>query len=257
MSCTGRSGQPRGLLDYIWCVQVAEPTPGWTLGTERLRFDHVVGVDRDFARGGGRRSRGYFDYSALDDTLGVDMYREILNRAWPEDGSLPTVPIEDYRLLMEHLDGVAPSAAATIGRWMLQKRGELRDHGRWASGTYLSGDRLIVHVCDDANNYEYAEHFAASVAALQTARAIEVREQGIDARSAAIGVLDGDGYLDYVFIFSDYPAPMPSGVRFAVEREHGVIDVRTRQVRKLELRRNERCPCGSGQKVKQCHPEVC
>jgi hypothetical protein len=243
-----------GLLDYIHRVLASDPTPRWTLGTEGRRFAEVVATDRRYAAEGGRGSRPYLDYSTLDDPLGVELYRDVLERVWPEDGSLPMVRIEDYRRLMEHLDALPPSTAADMGRWIASKRRHLLEHKSWASGAFLTGDRLTVYACDHADNHDDDNLFVAELVALMTVRAIEIAEQGRpEVESAAIGVLQGEAWLDYRFAYATPPLDMPPDIRLETELRRGVFDLATRRVRRVDVRRNSRCPCGSGRKFKVCH----
>jgi len=243
-----------GLLDYIHRVLASDPTPAWTLGTERRRFAEVVRSDREYASEGGRWSRPYLDYSILDDPLGVELYRDVLERVWPADGSLPIVNIEDYRRLMEHLDGLPPSMAAEIGRWIASKRRLLVEHASWASGAFLTGNRLTVYACDHADNQDDENSFVAELVALMTVRSLEIAEQGLHAvESAAIGVLQGEGWLDYKFAYAAEPVDMPPDVRIEMELRRGVFDLATRRVRRVDIGRNSKCPCDSGRKFKACH----
>lgn len=244
-----------GLLDYIHRVLASHPTPRWTLGTERRRFDEVVQADRTYASEGGRRwARPYLDNSALDDPVGAELYRDVLERVWPEDGSPPAVPIDDYRRLMEHLDGIPPSMAADIGRWIASKRRHLLEHNSWASGAFLSGKRLTVYACDHADNHNHEESFLAELFALMTVRGLEIAEQGRpDVECAAIGVLQGEAWLDYKFAYSVPPLDMPADIRLEMELRLGVFDLTTGRIRRVRIERNAKCPCGSGRKFKLCH----
>ncbi len=243
-----------GLLDYIYRVLASDPTPGWTLGTEQHRFAEVVRSDAHVASEGGIHAHPYFDYSVVDDSVGVELYRDVLERVWPEDGSLPKVRIEDYRRIIEHLDGLPPSMAAQIGRWFASKRRHLREHKSWVSGAFLTGSRLTVYACDHADNHSDDESFVVKLAALLTVRAIEITEQGLpDLECAAIGVLQAEGWLDYKFVYITPPFEIRPDIRTEVEIGLGVFDLKSRRVRGLNVGRNVKCPCGSGRKFKVCH----
>lgn len=212
-----------------------------------------MAADRRYAAEGGRGSRPYLDYSTLDDPLGAELYRDVLERVWPEDGSLPMVPIEDYRRLMEHLDGLPPSTAAEIGRWIASKRRHLLEHKSWASGAFLTGDRLTVYACDHADNHDDDNSFVAELVALVTVRGIEIAEQGRpEVESAAIGVPRRGVARLQVRLRRPTPRhadrhPAGDGVASRCLRP------RHPPGRRVDVGRNSRCPCGSGRKFKVCH----
>lgn len=242
------------LLDYIHRILEANPTPNWTLGTERDRFAELVRADREYALEGGSGMRPSVDYSTIDDALGVELYRDVLERVWAEDGSIPAVPIEDYRQLMEHLDALPPSMAGTIGRWIATKRRHLRTHRSWASGAFLIGNRLTIYACDHADNYHDDDRFVAELIGLMMVRSLEISQQGRPSvESAAIGVLQGATWLDYKFAYMSRPMEVPPDLRLDMELRRGVFDLSTLRVRRLDVGRNARCPCGSGRKFKSCH----
>src|SRR4051794_6834514 len=240
-----------GLLSYVQRVLATDPTPRWTLGTEGRRYAAFVKADRTYAAEGGQYSVPYLGYEVLDDPVGVALYRDVLEHVWPKDGA--SVPIEAYRRLIEHLDGLPPNLAAEMGRWIQGKRDHLRLHRSGASGAFLTGDRLTIYACDHIDNYDDPEDFVARLTALMAVRGMEVIEQGRDVKTAAIGVLQGESWLDYQFAYADPPLTPPPDVRFDIEDRFGVFDLKRGLVRPLKVERNERCPCGSGQKYKCCH----
>lgn len=243
-----------GLLDYVYRVLASKLRTSLTLGVENQRFAQVVAADEDYAGSDRRRTHPYLDYSSLEDPRGVDLYRDLLERVWPEDGSLPQVPIGDYRRLMEHLDGLPPSRAAAVGKWIAAKRRHLRMHKSWASGAFLTGNRLTLYACDHADNYDSTDSFDDALLALVTVRGQELLEQGSDCpECAAVGVLKGPTWTDYRFAFSPTPVDVAPGLRLATELRHGVFDLAARRVRWLDIGRNSKCPCGSGRKFKVCH----
>lgn len=243
-----------GVLRYIHRVLAADPTPQWSLGTERLRYGAFVDADRRAAADSGSPI-GFLDWSVLDDPIGVELYRDVMQRLWPEDGELPSVEIDDYRLILEHLDAVAPGAAAGLGRWIEAKRDHLRRHGSWSSGMSLDEDRLTVYACDHRRNYTNLEQFDAELAALLATRAHEVTTQGRPvAQACAIGVLQDTPGLDYRFVFMRPPSEIPRSLVLSVQQARGVYDAAACSVREFASPgRNAPCPCGSGQKFKRCH----
>lgn len=243
-----------GVLSYIQRVLTADPTPQWSLGTERLRYSAFVEADRQAASDAGS-SIGYFDWTVLDDPIGVDIYRDVMQRLWPEGRELPSVQIDDYRLVLDHLDAVAPGAASNLGRWIHAKRKHLREHRSWASGMSLNDDRLTVYACDHRSNYTDIERFDAELAALLATRSHEIMAQGGRVvQACGIGVLQDEPGLDYRFVFMRPPAAVPAEVVLSVQQARGMYDASNRRVNELaEPGRSAPCPCGSGRKFKRCH----
>lgn len=242
-----------GLLDYVSRCLTYQHDAAVPLGKESERFAHLVEADREHAALGGRQSIPYLDYSSLEDPVGAELYRDILERVWPETGEPPAVPIADYRMLMEHLDGVPPSAAASIGRWILKKRSELRDTGRWSSGAFLSGNRLIVCAYAPAERYADLREFDASLMLLASLRGHEATEAGRqDLATAGIGVLVADGWTDYRFVYARPPLGLPARDRRRAEGRWGVMNFDRGIAEPLRLGRNDRCSCGSDVKYKYC-----
>jgi hypothetical protein len=168
---------------------------------------------------------------------------------------LPSVPIDEYRLILEHLDGVAPGQAAALGRWIQRKLEHLRSERSWASGVSIGDGRRLVYACDHAENYENAERFDAELVALVATRCTEFRDGGhLVEQGCGVGVLQGDGWLDYRYVFMKPPVEIPLKLRFEVQQQRGKFDAHSCRVVDIErVGRNERCPCGSGLKFKRCH----
>ena len=158
------------LLTYVRRVLDAGIDVAVPLGSEAERFRRIVAADAQYADAGGPMSRPWLTASSLADPAGADLYRELLTRLWPPDASRPHVPISDLRRVLEFLDALPPGMQATVGRWILRKRGELRT-GPWASGAVMwSGDRLLVFGCARAGRYNEIERFDADLAAIACVR---------------------------------------------------------------------------------------
>jgi hypothetical protein len=242
-----------GLLDYVSRCLEAQPGGPVPLGREEERFANLVEVDRAFALAGGSRSLPYIDYSSLEDPLGAALYRDVLEHVWPPDDEL-SVPVEDYRRVNEHMDALPPSMAAAVGRWIAKKRGELDQGRRWSSGAVLSEHRLSVYACDAASNYDDGLwEFEASLAILSTLRGHEVVASGrADVETLGIGILIGDGWIDYRYFYAVPPLDLPSEDRRRAEWRWGRMDFTAGRAVPLRVGRNDRCPCGSGKKYKVC-----
>jgi hypothetical protein len=74
-----------GLLIYVERAIGAGPNACPALGFEVARFEAMVQADEDFAAAGGERSRAWLTTESLKDPTGVRLYRELLERIWPEN----------------------------------------------------------------------------------------------------------------------------------------------------------------------------
>jgi SEC-C motif len=242
-----------GLLEYVTRCLQAQPVGAVPLGREAERFAHLVDADEAYAAAGNSRSVPFIDHSSLEDPLGAELYRDVLEHVWPPDDEL-SVPIADYRRVIEHMDALPPSVASGVGRWIAKKRGELHVGGSWSSGAVLSGQRLTVYACDSASNYDDGLwEFDASLAILSTLRAHEAQESGrTSVETLGIGVLTGDGWIDYRYFYAVPPVELSVDDRRRAEWRWGRMDFTTGRVTPLEVRRNDPCPCGGGKKYKAC-----
>jgi hypothetical protein len=241
------------LLTYFRRVLEAGTDIAVPLGSEAERFRRIVAADAQYADAGGPISRPWLTASSLADPTGADLYRELLTRLWPPDASRPHVPISDLRRVLEFLDALPPGMQATVGRWILRKRGELRT-GPWASGAVMwSGDRLLVFGCAPADRYDELERFDAELAAIACVRSREVREQGgLITAVLGVGHLIADGYIDYRYIYMEPPVDAPDDLKRIVLHTYGRFDLISGRAVEITAGRNDPCPCGSGRKFKHC-----
>ena len=245
-----------GLLMYVQRALDAGPQLCPKLGFEAMRYQLMVQADVDYAAGGGKWSRPWLTADSLSDPLGAQLYRELLERVWPEDpAERPQLSVGDTRRILEFLDGVPPGTQVETGRWILKKRSEMVKHA-WASGALMFNDeRLFVFGCSPASSFTNIEHFDAKLASLACVRAKEVLLQGGAITSLlAVGHIVGDGYIDYRYIFMEPPPDAPPELMRAVRHLHGIFSLETGQVNLIKAERNDRCPCGSGIKFKYCEP---
>jgi hypothetical protein len=140
-----------------------------------------------------------------------------------------------------------------VGRWILKKRSEIAEQP-WASGAVMfNNNRLFVFGCSPASAFEDIGHFDAQLASLACVRAEEVRQQeGEITAVLAVGQLVGDGYIDYRYIYLEPPPDVPAEIMRLIWHECGMFDLAAGSVRFPKAERNERCPCGSGLKFKDC-----
>jgi hypothetical protein len=243
-----------GLLIYIRRAIEAGKDSCPLLGHEAERFKRMVAADTSFAAAGDQWSRPWLTADSLHDSDGAQLYGELLERIYPEDSSQPPmVPIEQARTVLEFLDGVPPGTQVTAGRWILKKRGELL-HAAWASGALMfNKEHLLVFACAPSDSFEDVERFDAQLSSLACVRAEEVRSQSGSLKALlAVGHLVGSGYIDYRYIYMSPPPDVPTDVMRTIQHQFGMFDMEARTVRFPKAGRNERCPCGSGRKFKQC-----
>jgi hypothetical protein len=243
-----------GLLIYVERALEAGPEVCPQLGFEAVRFQRMVQADAVIAPAGGRWSRPWLTADSLNDPTGAELYRELLERIWPEDHSQPPqIPIEDMRRVLEFLDGVPPSVQVEVGRWILKKRSEIAD-STWASGALMfDSERLLVFGCSPSTSFMDLEHFDAKLAAIACVRAKEISMQGGEITSLlAVGHIVGDGHIDYRYIYMEPPRDAPANLMRSIRHQHGMFNLETREVHLIKAERNARCPCGSGLKFKYC-----
>jgi hypothetical protein len=243
-----------GLLIYVQRAIEAGPAACPLLGHEAERFEQMVQADMSFAAAGDQWSRPWLTADSLHDSDGAQLYRELLERIYPEDSSqAPMVPIEEMRTVLEFLDGVPPGIQVTTGRWILKKRGEL-SHTAWASGALMfNKEHLLVFACSHSDSFEDVERFDAQLTSLACVRAEEVRLQGGNVNALlAVGQLLGSGYIDYRYLYMAPPVDVPTDVMRTIQHQFGMFSMVSRTVTFPKAARNERCPCGSGRKYKHC-----
>ena len=213
------------------------------LGSEAERFRRIVAAHAQYADAGGPMSRPWLTASSLADPTGADLYRELLTRLWPPDASRPHVPISDLRRVLEFLDALPPGMQATVGRWILRKRGELRT-GSWASGAVMwSGDRLLVFGCARADRYDEVERLDADLAAIVCVRSRKVREQGgLIAAVLGVGHLVADGYIDYRYIYMEPPVEAPDDLKRIVLHTYGRFDLTSGRTVEITAARERSVP---------------
>ncbi len=218
-----------GLLIYVERALEAGPHACPKLGYEAGRFERMVQADAKYAAAGGTRSRAWLTADSLNDATGAALYRELLERIWPEEpGQLSQVPIGDTRRILEFLDDVPPGLQVEAGRWILRKRSEIRDRA-WASGAWMfNNERLFVFGCSPAESFADIEHFDAKLASLACVRAKEIRLQGrVITSLLAVGHIVGDGYIDYRYIYMEPPLDAPPELMRPISHEHGIFDLKT------------------------------
>lgn len=246
-----------GVLTYVGRILDHGGLLDVPLGHELERFKALVEADIQFAQEGTETSRPWLSFDALEDALGAELFRQLLDWVWPRGHSLPEVSIEDVRLVLEFLDATPPGVQVSVGRWILSKRNQSASTGKWSSGSILlDKERLIVFAADHASNYDGLDEFDAELAAIGALRAGEVSKQlGYSVRTLAIGhLVDVDG-IDYRYIYTPEPLVLPDDIKRPLLHRLGKYDLGSRQVIALDAPPDSPCPCGSGLLFSECQGE--
>jgi hypothetical protein len=84
------------------------------------------------------------------DSLGADLFHDVIDKVWPDDGIIPWSSASEYRRIVEFLDAIPPQFQAELGRWFLQKRRELARGERKPSGVVrIDRKDRLVYGCSD------------------------------------------------------------------------------------------------------------
>lgn len=127
-----------------------------------------------------------------------------------------------------------------------------------ASGSMMINrcDRMIF-ACDVLSNRGSELDWAAEVTALTTVRHREALATGAPdgAETLGVGALvrDGGPGVAYIFALMRGQVDLPSEIEWDVKLRYGVHDHQSGTTTALQVGRNDRCPCGSGNKYKRCH----
>ncbi len=195
----------------------------------------------------------------LDDT-GVDIYHDILDKLWPDDGSIPWRTADEYRRIVEFLDAVPAALQAVAGRWFLRKRAEIANGAPRSSGVLRLGNRdRIVYSCSNSHDWT-ADTWFREVLALTSLRHEEALSSGAPADTVTLGIgalvnsVLGTAVIYNFSYFEGHAAlePLPLELRQNLQwlyGRHHHEDGRTKEVR---VGRNDQCPCMSGKKFKKC-----
>lgn len=246
-----------GLLNYVRRVlsdQLHVP-----LGHELERYAGLRAADERASAGNSLSP--YLSDATRFDSLGTDLFHDVIDKVWYDDGEIPWTAPEEYRFIVEFLDAVPPQAQSVIGRWFLRKRAELASGQRIASGlTRLSADRL-VYACSERRHWENPREWLAEFSLLTTLRHVQSLETGAKRGTTTLGVAAlveeraGRSGVSYLFVLlkgTPIDNPIPPDLRRRFEWLYGIHDHDASVPRELKVGRNESCPCLSGKKFKRC-----
>ena len=248
------------ILDYV--RRVLSDGAHVHLGHEAARYRALHDADLQFVRDSGSTTTvpatpdpDHFDI------LGANIYRDIIDKVWPDDGRIPWTSADEYRSIVEFLDRVPPPIQGIVGRWLLGKRSDLAAGHHRSSGLVVvnDGDRL-VYTCRRRDTIEKDEHWAAEVASLASLRHVEALQTGAppDSTTLAVGALvEPPPAIGVAYVFtmlqgqqhSDLLAPHEQRV---LQWEYGKFNHQRGTTTPLVVNRKDPCPCGSGKKFKRC-----
>jgi hypothetical protein len=123
------------------------------------------------------------------DALGTDLFHDVIEKIWPDDGPIPWTSADEYRAIVEFLDEVPPQLQSQIGRWFLRKRAEIAGGAHMSSGLIRLGlrDRLVF-ACSHIRHWGSARDWFAEFALLTSLRHQQASETGADHDTRTLGV---------------------------------------------------------------------
>lgn len=228
------------------------------LGYERLRYARLARADAEYASRSGALPILPSKPLTEDEVLAVAVFGDLVERV--ADPTNTPWDAEQYLYVVELLDRQPVLLRVEIGRKMLHTWQTVRVEGGRRGFLAVDrrvGDRIVfVYDIGDENEADSDEDHIASVATYGAVRHTEALETGAkpETNTLAVGVRHNEELgRRYAFaLFQGSPPPMELGLRRATEADVGVYDARRGTIRALKLGRNDRCPCGSGRKVKFC-----
>lgn len=231
-----------------------------------VRARLVVPLGEEVSRFGAMRDADVADHGdaawltedTYEDPLGAQLYRELVDRVWPNDRPLPTVPMADYRLIVNFLDSAAPRVLPQIGRWILSKRDEQQKRSKSGGLLLLDYERLLVYKAATWDGPASEERFEAELVVSALVRSAEATAQtGRFVPSLAVGHLVGPHHVDYRYAFIREPVAPTAAQRAVVLHEGGAFDLSKRVLVPIpEAPALAECPCGSGVSAGRCPDQL-
>ena len=220
-----------GLLDY--CYRVNDGRIHVPLGREGTRYAAMQAADVEAARGFAT-SLPYLADSVEFDSLGTDIFHDVINKVWPADGVIPWRSASEYRKIVEFLDSIPPQMQSVIGRWFLRKRAEIESGKMASSGLIrpLQRDRLVFG-CSNGKHWDKAGDWASEIGLLTVLRHAQAFESGAQSDSITLGVgalveeRAGKSGVSYTFVLlagQDGILPIPPNIRADLESQYGVFN---------------------------------
>lgn len=248
-----------GLLDYA--RRVLEAGVHVPLGCEVERYRAMSAADEASAAD----APGSLPYLAPlegHDELGADLFHDVINKVWPDDGPIPWQSASEYRAIVEFLDVVPPRLQAIMGRWFLKKRGELETGQYRASGLVRLNHRdRLVFGCSTLMKWPNAEAWTAEFSALTALRHTQALETGAPRDTTTLGVavlvetrggVQGVSYFFLMLKGVEGELSLSTDLRTNFEWRYGRHDHTDGTISEIAAGRNDACPCMSGKKFKRC-----
>jgi hypothetical protein len=231
------------------------------LGQEMERYSAMRKADEEAAL---RSVTGtpYLSHPDHYDELGTEIFHDIINKVWPDDGMIPWRSAEEYRLIVEFLDKVPPQIQSDIGRWLLDKRSEIADGIRISSGLVRINFRhRLVFACSHFRHWDNAKEWFYEFKSLTFLRHLQALESGAEDDTETLGVaalVEDRGErtgVSYIFIMlrgREASIEIPTDLRRYYEWKYGIHNHRDGTMMERKIKPNETCPCMSGKEFGIC-----
>lgn len=195
------------------------------------------------------------------DSLGTELFRDILEKVWPDDGTVPWQSADEYRAIVEFLDAVPPTVQASVGRWILKKRAELAQGQETPSGLARLGADRLVFCCTNYSSWPNLEDWLDEAFTLAMLRHSQAIESGAPATTTTLCVavlvdFDKGQRVSYSYFLLQSSAalqPIPPDIRLYFEWRYGIHNHELGTTKELSVNQSDRCPCMSGRIFEMCH----
>lgn len=223
------------------------------LGEEQRRFLTVADADAT-----DHGDAAWLTTDTYEDPVGAQLYRELVDRVWPNDRPLPAVSVADYRLIVNFLDSVPPGFLPRVGRWILRKREEAAERGASGGLLLLDEHRLLVYKAGTWAGPESETEFDARLVLSALVRSAEASAQlGRFVPALAAGHLVGPDHTDNRYAYTRTPAEPTATERALVLHDGGRFDISQGSLVPLPPSPpGAPCPCGSGTIRRDCPGNV-
>jgi len=123
------------------------------------------------------------------DELGTDLFHDIIDKVWPDDGIIPWRSVDEYRAIVEFLDAVPPQIQSVVGRWVLRKRSEILREQKVSSGLVSLDFRdRLVFMCSHYRYWSDVKQWLGEIALLTALRHFQALESGASEDTKTLGV---------------------------------------------------------------------
>lgn len=160
------------------------------LGREIERYYALQKSDEHWAESSGRAtSLPFLPHPTNFDELGADIYRDVMDKVWHDDGDIPWSTAAEYRRIVEFMDNVPPTIQAGIGRWYLSKRKSLQQGESTPSGlAKTNSDDRIVFLCSQESKWPGKNEWIAEVSGVTMLRHSQAVTSGASSSTQSLGI---------------------------------------------------------------------